>query len=292
MIVLSENTGMSILLFGATGNAGRAIAAELATRQMTFTAVVRNGEKAKQISGIAQRHIVADVMDETAVRNICRGYDIVISALGKSVSLADRSKPTFHDVDYLANNRILNDAIACGVKKFAYISAYGAERYPDLAYFSAHHTFEEALVGSGLHYSVIKPTGLFSAFAEMIPMARQGRLMNIGSGTYKTNPLHEADLAEIVVNSLSATNAIIEAGGPETYTRAQIAQMAQDAVKPRRLRSMPVSLARLLLPLVKIADANAYDKLAFVMTVMAEDTIAPRYGNRRLEDYFREKTME
>lgn len=58
---------------------------------------------------------------------------------------------------------------------------------------------------------------------------------------------------------------------------------------PRKLGSIPVGIVLLLLPIVKLFDRSTFDKLAFVLKVMAEDTIAPPYGKRRLEDYFLEK---
>ncbi|RYZ51202.1 MAG: NAD-dependent epimerase/dehydratase family protein, partial [Chitinophagaceae bacterium] len=126
----------SILLFGGTGNLGKHIAHAAISRGYAVTAVVRNASRKRELDGIVQNFVVCDVTKPALVSGICTGHDIVISALGKSVSPNDHSKPTFRQIDLEANSNILADAAISGVKKFIYVSAYGAERYPELDYFS------------------------------------------------------------------------------------------------------------------------------------------------------------
>jgi putative NADH-flavin reductase len=113
----------SILLFGASGNVGKHVAMEASKQGYNVTAVVRNAQKAKDLAEISHSVIVADVMKPLELEGICKNFDVVISALGKRVSPNDNSKATFYDVDFLANARILKDAIVSGVKKFVYVSA-------------------------------------------------------------------------------------------------------------------------------------------------------------------------
>ncbi|HEX2534137.1 MAG TPA: SDR family oxidoreductase [Chitinophagaceae bacterium] len=279
-----------ILLFGATGHLGRHIARELRRRGLPFTPVVRNEEKAAAVLPFATGCKVADVLNSEELKGICTGYDTVISALGKSVSPADRSKPSFDAVDLEANSRILEEAKAAGVGKMVYVSAFGAERHPDLTYFRVHQQFSERLMASGLDYAIIRPPALFSAFLDLAAMARQGRLANLGKGDRRTNPIWEGDVARICADALQQPNGIIDAGGPEVLTRREINRLIQQAVAPgKKLRTVPVWSIRALLPLIRRADRNTYDKLAFFLRVLQEDTIAPAAGNRRLEDYLREQ---
>jgi len=106
-----------------------------------LTVVVRNKKKAEQLANSTDKYIVADITDPTALINICENIDVVISALGKSVSPNDTSKPSFNDIDLVANTHILKEAKKSGVKKFVYISAFHSEKYQHLAYFSVHHEF-------------------------------------------------------------------------------------------------------------------------------------------------------
>ena len=213
---------MKILLFGATGNLGQSIASELKQKGYKVTAVVRNKIKVGKLESITQKIIVADVTIPSDLDNICNGFDIVISSLGKSVSPNDKSKPTFNDIDYIANSNILNEAKKSNVKKFVYISAFHCEHYLHLEYFKVHHQFSENLISSGIDYSIIKPPAIFSAFMDMIEMAKKGQLINIGLGDKKTNPIYEGDLAKITVDSINEPNSTIEAGGKTIYTRRQL----------------------------------------------------------------------
>jgi uncharacterized protein YbjT (DUF2867 family) len=280
-----------VILFGSTGNLGKKIAAELKQQGYAVTAVVRNEAKANEMANLANDCIVADVTKHATFSSICNGFDIVVSALGESVSPNDRSKPSFRDIDFSANNAILQEAIRSGVKKFVYISALGAENYPHLAYFSTHHQFSEKLKASGLDYAIIKPPALFSAFVDLIPMAKKGMLAVMGNGEKVTNPIDEGDLAKICVQAINQPNAVMEAGGKEVLSRRQISELIQSIVAPgKKVRTVPLGLVKASLPLLKFTSKNLYDKLAFFTAVMQHDTLAPAVGEKRLADYIRERT--
>jgi len=204
---------MKVLLFGATGNLGGAIANELKLQGYNVTAVVRKSSEISNLKALNIEMIWANVLNPSELRNICLNFDIVISALGKSVSPSNKSKQSFMDVDFNGNANILNEAVQTKVMKFVYVSAFHSEKYLFLDYFKAHHEFSQKLIASGLNYSIVKPPAIFSAFDEMMDMAQKGNLMNLGLGDKKTNPIYQGDLAKIVVNSIKQNKTIIEAGG-------------------------------------------------------------------------------
>ncbi len=105
-----------LLLFGATGNLGKEIAKEATLQGYDLAAVVRNKAKAGQLAGMTSNYIIADVTQPGALVDICRGFDVVVSSLGKSVSPNDNSKPSFRDIDFVSNSSILADAIKNHVK--------------------------------------------------------------------------------------------------------------------------------------------------------------------------------
>jgi uncharacterized protein YbjT (DUF2867 family) len=277
-----------VILFGGTGNLGKQIAAELHRQGYEVTAVVRNVARAKEMALIVHHTLVADVTNPAALPGLCNNFGIVVSALGKSVSPNERSKPSFHDIDFVANNAILQEAIRSGVKKFVYVSALGAENYPHLAYFRAHHLFSEKLKNSGLDYAIIKPPALFSAFIDLIDLAKKGRLVTMGRGEKITNPIYEGDLAKICVAAIDQPNAEIEAGGKEMLSRGQINDLIQRLVDPgKKVRHVPLGVVKAVLSLLKLTARNLYDKVAFYAAVMQHDTVAPAVGETRLADYIK-----
>lgn len=281
-----------VLLFGATGNLGKEIAAELKHQDYDLTIVVRKG-KTDSLARLTSNCIVADVTDQRSLADICKGYDIVISSLGKSVSPNDKSKPSFYDIDFTANSNILREAKNSGIKKFVYVSAFEAEKNLHLEYFKVHHEFSEMLKQSGINYSIIKPPAIFCAFIDMISMAEKGRLLTIGAGNSKTNPIYEGDLAKICVNSIKENNVSIEAGGKNIYTRKQLNEIIQKEVNPnKKVRSIPIGMFKFSLPMIKMFNKNMFDKFAFFVEVMQHDTVAPQIGEMKFEDYIKMKVKK
>lgn len=279
-----------VLLFGGTGNLGKEIAKVLYHQGYELTAVVRNPSKAGNLSKTTQHCKIADVTQPAALVNITQDFDIIISTLGKSVSPNDKSKPSFRDIDYTVNSNILQDAVKQNVKKFIYVSAYQAEQYQHLEYFKVHHEFAEKLKVSGINYSIIQPPAIFSAFTDMIEMARKGKLMTIGKGDKKTNPIYEGDLAQVCVNSIHEKNTEIAAGGKHVYTRRELAEIVQRAACPeKKVKTLSPGLVKMVLPLMKLTNKNAYHKFSFFNAVMQHDTIAPQIGEKKFEDYIQEK---
>ena len=281
-----------VLLFGATGNLGKEIAKELHRQQYDLTIVVRSEAKAQSLAQITTNYIIADVCQAATLQNITGAYDIVISALGKSVSPNEKSKPTFKEVDLDGNTHILHFAKERGVKKFVYVSAFHAERHQHLEYFKVHHQFSQRLQDSGMDYSIIKPPAIFSAFLDIIEMAKKGRLVNIGKGDKKTNPIYEGDLAKVVVDAIHQTNATIEAGGKNVYTRKQLNEIINREVnKHKKLRTVPIFLFKTFLPIIRMYDKNTADKFAFFIEVLQHHTVAPLIGEMSFENYVKQKSV-
>ncbi len=279
-----------VILFGATGNLGKEIAKELVKQGYDLTIVVRSEVKTKSLAYITLKYIIADVYNRATLGNIFDNQDIVISALGKSVSPNDKSKSTFREVDYSTNANILNEAAKAGIKKFIYVSAFHSEKYLHLEYFKVHHDFSELLKKSGIDYSIVKPPAIFSAFIDMIEMAKKGQLVNIGEGDKRTNPIYEGDLAKITVEAINKQKSITEAGGKTIYTRKQLNEIVQKEVnKQKSIKTVPLGLFKMTLPIMKLFSKNTFDKFAFFIEVMQHDIIAPQVGTMTFEDYVKQK---
>lgn len=277
----------NVLLFGATGHAGRAIARELVERGLTVTAVVRDLDRAKNLLPFLGQFKVAEATRPETLRGICEGFDVVVSALGKSVSPNDWSRPSFEAVDLQGNLNILAEAKSDAVSQFIYLSAFGAERMRHLTYFRVHDDFSNTLKDSGLNYAIVQPPAIMSSFLDLANMARSGWLMTIGSGAYRTNPISERDLAKVCADVIGQQNAVVAAGGQHVYTRHEINEIIQRLTAPdKKVRHLPVWVLRSALPFWKVLNRNMYDKLAFFNEVIHHEIIAPQVGSQSLEEYF------
>lgn len=120
----------------------------------------------------------------------------MISCLGAPVDPHARERRSFFAVDTAANTSLLREAVRAGVRRFVYVSVHVESAYASTAYVRAHEEVVSQLAASGIGYTVIRPTGVFSALAGMRVMAQRGALPRIGRGDARTNPIHEADVAE------------------------------------------------------------------------------------------------
>jgi len=274
-------TKPSILIAGATGSVGRQLVRQAKDRGFRVTALSRT---ASQMAEVADRVINFD-----ATQGIpeLAGHDLVISALGAPVAMSHSDRRRFRTVDFGGNLNLLRAARRAGVERFVYVSVHVEAGYASTAYVLAHEEFVNALQESGLSHAVVRPTGIFSAFHDFIPMARKGLMMVLGDGSARTNPVHQADVARIALDAAAdATASELNIGGPDIVTRREIAELAFAAAgkRPRILR-IPASLMELGGAMAKITNPRMGEMLEFVSRVAVVDCVAPSLGTLRLSDY-------
>ena len=275
----------TVLLAGASGHLGRAIAHELQQRDYRVRALVRSPEKAAMMRPLVHEVVVADATRPETLAGVGEGVTVVVSALGKSTVHHDRDAADFLDVDLRGNLNLLEAVRGLPLDKFLYVSAFGTQYFPRVSYFRAHHEFAEALAASGLPYTVVKPVTLFAAFLDLLERGQQQRLVYLGSGAQRTNPIWEGDLARICVDALPGTAKVIEAGGEEVYTRKELVRKVGLVAGGRAPRSRSFLVARAMMLMAGFANRNRYHQLAFQTAVAAQDLIAPRRGTFQLERY-------
>lgn len=230
----------------------------------------------------------ADVTRPETLDGFCDGMDAVISCLGASVNpTPQKAAGSFEEIDWLGNKALIQCAKAAGVKKFVYVSMFGAERFPTLAYVRAHERVVAELAASGLDYTIIRPTGFFSAFAEVFEMCRKGRGWLVGGDDAKTNPIHEFDLARVCVDALEADRSEIPVGGPEVLTRRRVFELAFEALgKKPTITRVPGWLVLLGSKLVWLFSRRMAAMLQFYATIGGHDLVAPTSGTRKLGAYY------
>lgn len=289
--VVMEQAVDTVVVAGATGELGRHVAGALRQRGYRVRALTRSQARAGRIAQVADEVRVGDATRPGTIAGLCDGAAVVFSSLGQSVSLDFAVRgPGYRAVDYVGNHNLLAEARRAGVRRFVYVSAFGAERYPQLAYMKAHADVAAEVRASGLSYAILAPTSFFSAYAALVEMARAGRGVIFGDGSARTNPIHDADLAERCADAVAETESRdIPLGGPETLTRRRVAELAFEAVgRAPSVRSLPRWSAGLLSAAARPFAPRVSELVAFAAAMFTEDVVAPAYGQRRIADYFRE----
>ncbi len=280
---------MNVLVAGSTGYLGGYILKELAARSISFKAIARSPQKLKDLN--PDQIIEAEVTRPKTLKGICEGMDVVISTVGIT---RQKNGLTYMDVDYQANLNILREAQKEGVKKFIYISAINGDKMRHLKIFQAKESFVDKLKYSGLNYTVMRPNGFFSDMRDFLEMAKRGRVYLFGSGQYRLNPIHGADLAEVVVDAISSPEREMTVGGPDILTQNEIAALALDSwYKDVKITHLPDWTRRLTISLLRtFTSTKTYGPIEFFMTAMAMNNVAPRYGSHRLFEFFKTETEQ
>ena len=109
--------------------------------------------------------------------------------------------------------------------------------------------------------------------------------VRVGGGEAKTNPIHEADLAQVLADAL-ITEGVVECGGPDVLTRRAIAELALGG-RRGALTPVPPFVVRAQALAARAVSKRVSDILYFLHHVSVHDAVAPARGERRLCDYFR-----
>ena len=276
---------MRLFIAGATGAIGVELVRLAAAKGHSVHALSHSTDRVHRLTGLADQ---VDVCDAVAGVPALTGADVVVSALGAPVTMHSRERRGYRDVDIVANTRILDAARHAGVWRFLYVSLHVESGYSRTAYVEAHEAFVDHLRRSGLSYTVVRPTGVFTALTDLVDLARRGFSPVVGDGLARTNPVHPADVAEALWAQIDDGPVDVEVGGPETFTRREIAALAFHVLgKTPRLLSVPPALFRIVARATRVANPRLGELLEFAAAVSITDCVAPAVGRRRLEDYFR-----
>jgi uncharacterized protein YbjT (DUF2867 family) len=282
--------GLRVLVAGASGTLGRLVLARLRERGCFVRAVTRQRDARRRLRLPANEIVGADLSDPALLAGIAGDMEVVFSCAGASMDLSRLTdRATFEAVDHLGNAALLEEARGAGSGRFVYVSLAGADRLSSTAYASAHERFVARLQGSGLPFTVIRPTGFYSFLAQLVGAARAGFGFVIGDGADLTNPVHEEDVAEACADAITGEDSArsIELGGPDVLSRRRIVEMAFEALGKRpRLRHVSPSTFRRLAAPARWLNPRVHQLLDFGVAVSTTDIVAPRVGERRLADYF------
>lgn len=277
-----------VLVAGATGTLGRAVVRRLKEQGHWARGL---GRSVPRLRGLPlDETFEGDLTNPESLRGCCDGVDAVLSCAGASMQITDLGdRRSFESVDFAGNRNLLAEARRAAVGKFVYVSLHAADRLLATEYARAHERFVALLRESGLPSTVVRPTGFFSVFGEVLHMARKGRGVLIGSGEARTNPVHEADVAAVCVEALDRQDAETAVGGPEVMSRRRIAELAFEVLGTQpRILSIPPWMFHTLVAPARLWNRRLHALMVFGAAVSVVDVVAPAVGQRDLRSYFRE----
>jgi divinyl chlorophyllide a 8-vinyl-reductase len=188
-----------ILLAGASGTIGSAVARQLAADGHAVIALTR--------AALADPAQLRAAASETQA-------EVVISCIA-SRSGAPKDADA---VDYRANLALLEAAQVAGAAQFILLSAICVQK-PLLAFQHAKLKFEAALAASGIGYTIVRPTAFFKSLSGQVQRVKAGKpFLIFGDGNLtRCKPISDGDLARFMagcIDSPEAANRILPVGGP------------------------------------------------------------------------------
>lgn len=276
-----------ILIAGSTGYLGSNIVELLLSEHIYFKAIARNKTKLFAMGLEESQVIEVQVTHPDELKGVCEGVDVVISCLGIT---RQQDGLGYSDVDYQANLNLLEEAERAGVGKFIYISAFNAQKHPQVRLLEAKERFASRLLQSKkLTPCVIRPNGFFSDITEVYNMAKSGRVFTFGDGENLLNPIHGKDLARFCLEAIERNDTELDVGGPDVLSVNDIARLAfKSQNKVEKNTYLPDFLRIAGLSIVRHFPEKWGGPAEFFLTMLGGDNIAPTYGRHRLEDYFGE----
>ncbi len=256
---------MRVMLLGATGTIGAATVRALLRQGHEVVCLLRprHGPNAlasaqniqQQLAGAQVRWV--DPCDANAlVRDgfADTKFDALVSCMASRTGLpADAWR-----VDHQAHVQVLYAAKQAGVRQMVLLSAICVQK-PLLAFQHAKLAFEQALIASGLTYSIVRPTAFFKSLSGQLQRVKQGQaflLFGDGQGT-ACKPISDDDLADFMASCLTDDNKhnrILPIGGPgpAITPRQQGDKLFALMGLPVKFKSVPVALLDVIIGVLSV----------------------------------------
>ena len=253
---------------------------------------------------------MGDVQDPASLaRDGLRGerFDVLVSCLASRTG----APADAWAIDHQAHVHALAAARQAGVTQVVLLSALCVQK-PLLAFQHAKLAFEQALVTSGLTYSIVRPTAFFKSLSGQVDRVRRGRpFLVFGDGRLTAcKPISDADLAAYLADCLddpARHDRILPMGGPgpAITPREQGERLFALLGRPPRFKHVPVALldtiiavlgtlGRVAPPLARKAELARIGRYYATESMLVRDPASGRYdadatpstGQDTLFDYY------
>lgn len=240
-----------ILVTGAAGFVGSHLVKGLVKAGHEVRALVRDLESAAGIKGRNVNLFVGDVTEPDSLTGVAEGCDAVIHLVG---IIQPGPGYTFQSIHQEGTQNII-DAVreSWSVRHFIYQSALGTRKGAVSEYHRTKYIAEELTRGSGLNYTITRPSIIFgkgdgftTRLTQVIRLAPVVPVIGPGKGLLQ--PVYIEDLVKVfvgIVGNPDYYGMTLEVGGPEELTFDEVVEDLRSAlhsVKP--VIHVPTALMR------------------------------------------------
>jgi uncharacterized protein YbjT (DUF2867 family) len=214
-----------ILIVGATGHLGSALASLLLNGGTHVRVLTRDAKRAQSLRSMGAQVYVGDLRDADSLARACRGVEKVFAAAHSFMGSGDASPKA---IDGTGNQNLMNAAARAGVEHFVFVSAAGVRADHPIDFFRIKHESETYLRNSGLRYSILRPSPFMDVWAVLVgePILKNGRTKVFGRGANPISFIAASDVAHfgsLALRLPELAGETIELGGPEALTMNEVA---------------------------------------------------------------------
>jgi len=228
--------------------------------------------------------------DQAGMTRNLQGVDVLVNTYWVRFDQAENTQPRAVE----NTRKLVNAAVAAGVKRIVHISITHPSAESHLPYFWGKAANERAVIDSGLGYAILRPTVLFGAEDILINniaylLRRFPFFFLPGDGSYQLQPVYVDDVAELAVEGVYRTdNYIIDAVGPDIFTFKEMVRLIGERVGAKRpLIPVPPRLALLAAQFISLFMRDVVLTPEEVDGLMAGLLVSkePPRGKTRLADW-------
>jgi len=244
---------MPILITGGTGFVGSAVVNALAGRPLRL--LVRDRAKAGDLPSQEVEIVEGNVTNPGTLPGAVAGCDTVIHLVA---IIEESGGENFDSVIRQGTVNVVEAAKSAGARRFIDMSALGAADRPGFGYMQAKWRAEEAVRGSGLAWTIFRPSVIFgpgdgfinalAAVVRSFPV-----IPVVGDGQTRFQPISVRDVADAFVAAVDdpeTAGQTYELGGPDVLTYEQLLDLVAEKLgKHKRKVHMPVGLMKTVVSL-------------------------------------------
>lgn len=277
----------TVVVCGATGYLGRHVVRALHDDGWRVRALVRDATRLGEAADACDEVFVGHPTDPATLDGLFDGADAAFSSIG---TRSFKRRPSFRDVDERANLHLVDAAERAGVGRFVFVSILGGAELRDSSpLIEARERVVDRLRAGTMTTTVVRPTGFFNDMDAFRQMAERGRVWLIGDDRTRINPIHGADLAEVVREAVASDDTTDRnVGGPDVLTQAEIATCAFAATGGGSVKvsRVPSGVVRTIGRLIGPVNPNAGANLRMFAVMGERDMVGHPVGTHHLADDF------
>ncbi|SFM64815.1 Uncharacterized conserved protein YbjT, contains NAD(P)-binding and DUF2867 domains [Chitinophaga sp. YR627] len=212
----------TILITGATGNIGKELINLLSAKGISYNAMVRSIERAKELEALPGITLVQGDFDDEG------SMDTALTGIERAFLLTNSSEHAEEQ-----QIRFVNAAKRAGVKHIVKLSQWAADAGSPVRFLRYHAAVEAAIKASGMTYTFLRPNLFMQGLLGFKDVIRSGHKFFAAAGEARISLIDIRDIAAVAAVALTTDgheNKIYDLTGPESFTHQQLADVFTDVL--------------------------------------------------------------